>query len=65
MQLAGSRATTGDPGSAPLKQTKVSETDPYIFEAIAACLKEERYMRVQDIGGVCDDFILPQCFERN
>ena len=64
-KLAASRTRSGDPDGAPVNQAKVSENDPHIFEAVAACLKSKGYIRVQDIGGVCDDFILPQCFERN
>jgi hypothetical protein len=63
-KVAANRTMSGNPDSAPVNQAKVSENDPYIFEAIAACLKSKGYVRVQDIGGICDDFILPQCFER-
>lgn len=63
-KLAAGRTISGG-GSTPINQTKVSESDPYIFEAIAACLKSKGYIRVQDTEGICDDFILPECFERN
>ncbi|MFI0847898.1 hypothetical protein [Mesorhizobium sp. IMUNJ 23232] len=64
-KLEASRTETGDPNSAPVNRAVVSESDPRTFEAVAACLTSKGYMRVQDIEGVCDDFILPQCFERN
>ena len=60
-----SRATSADPDGVAVKQAEVSPNDPLLFEAVAACLTSKGYMRVQDIEGVCDDFILPQCFERN
>ncbi|MEQ1953584.1 hypothetical protein [Mesorhizobium sp. CN2-181] len=60
-----SRTASANPDAAPVTQAEVSPNDPHLFDAVAACLRSKGYMRVQDIGGVCDDFILPQCFERN
>jgi uncharacterized membrane protein len=60
-----SRATSADPDAVAIKQAEALPNDPLLFEAVAACLNSKGYVRVQDIGGVCDDFILPQCFERN
>lgn len=60
-----SEAAATDPDGVAVKQAEVSPDDPQLFEAVAACLKSKGYTRVQDIGGLCDDFILPQCFERN
>ena len=54
-----------DLGGTATDQANVSSDDPALFEAVAACLKSKGYLWVEDIGGVCDDFILPQCFERN
>jgi hypothetical protein len=63
--LEAARTTPAAPGAAASDRTNVSSDDPALFEAVAACLKSKGYAWVEDVGGVCDDFILPQCFERN
>ncbi len=64
VQEAAKAASAGLDGAA-LDPAKVSPNDPRLFDAVAQCLKSKGYVRVQDVGGICDDFILPQCFERN
>jgi len=63
--LEAGRTTPADPNGTSGDRTNVSSDDPELFEAVAACLKSKGYIWVQDVGGICDDFILPQCFERN
>lgn len=63
--LEAGQTSPVDPNGTANDQTNVSSDDPAFFEAVAACLKSRGYLWVEDIGGVCDDFILPQCFERD
>ena len=63
--LEAGQTTPVDPNGTTTERANVSSDDPALFEAVAACLKSKGYIWVQDVGGLCDDFILPQCFEHN